>query len=215
MQTVESSTVKKLLALASSHIVFGLVTIFLYNNVVAPAPKFLPYLPVFLYNFLATAIVLIFLAGLALGFWLLLKEGWRHTTIKEVRDSTIEKICRWPTSKWDILWVLAIAYFLLLMALMLIITQVIPRERLVGVVSPEEAQNIAVYLIVPLLLIVLPLFLRGMVNMFRDTRRRLKSGTQREKVILSVSTAFALIAYGAVVIGDFAGWDHLLWFNVA
>lgn len=208
-------SVKRYIGSSGNRILYGLVVIALYEYVISPSKQFLPMVPVFLYNFLATAMVLIFLAGLAIGIWLLLKEGWRHITIKEVRKNTIEKICDWPNSKWDILWSLAVAYLLLLLALMLIVTQVIPRERLVGVVSPEEARNIAVYLIVPLLLVVLPLFVRGMANMFRDMKQRLVSGGLREKVTLSVSTSFALIAYGAVVIGDFAGWGHLLWFNAA
>jgi cytochrome oxidase assembly protein ShyY1 len=42
-------------------------------------------MPVFLYNFLAIAIGLLFLAGLALGVWQLFKEGWKHIVIKELR----------------------------------------------------------------------------------------------------------------------------------
>ena len=213
MLTVESSTVKKLLALASSHISFGLVTIFLYNNVVAPSPKFLPHLPVFLYNFLATAITLLFLAGLVLGIWQLLKEGCKHIVVKELRAYSIEKIRSWPNSKWDIVWTLAIAYLLFIAVLTLTVTQVIPIGRVAGVISPEEAANIAVFMLMPLMLFIVPLLLRAMMEMFKDTKQRWRSGARRERITLAASMTFVLVGYGVVLLGDYAGWDHLLWFN--
>ena len=209
------SKTKGMLALSGSHICFGLVTILLYEHVVTPAYQFLPHIPVFLYNFLATAISLLFLAGILVAAWQILKESFRHIVFKELRSCVAERIRSWPNSKWDIVWSFLFAYFFLIATLTLVVTQLIPKERLVGVFSPEEAQSIAVFMLIPLMLLIIPLAAREMFGMYKDTKRQWKSGSQRERVALAASTMFVAVAYGVVLLGDYAGWDHLLWFNAA
>lgn len=193
----------------------GLVSIALYDHVLGPSTHLLPYIPVFAYNSLATSLSLLFLVGLVLGIWHFIKECSKRIAVKELRAQSIEQIRSWPTSKWDVVWALAIAYFLFFMVLMITMIQVVPKERLVGVISPEEAASIAVYLLMLLLVLLLPLMVRALVQDFKDELQKWRSGTRRDKAILVASATFAIVTCGVVWTGEYAGWDHLLWFNVA
>ena len=196
-------------------VVAGVISRAAYEHVVSPSFDLLPYAPIFLYNFLATSLSLLFLVGLVLVASKGLAEGWIQLTKSELRAVLIKNILSWRASKWDVLWIIAISYLVTLMFFTITVMQVVPREKVVGVLSLQEAQTIALVVITPFLIIMSILALRYVVELCRDIRRWLKAENDKNKVKTALVMGFVLIAYGVVIIGDFAGWDHLLWFNEA
>lgn len=196
-------------------LLFVVVEDLIGRYVVDPALQHISLVPVVIYNFLATAIVFLFLLAIVLAVWQSCRGGWHLVVKKERRQEIGEKIRQWPNSKWDVVWALAIAYSLLYMVLTVSVILVIPRERIAGVISPEEAARIMLFFLMPFLVLFLPLVARGVVQEFRATKKQWRSGTQRERIILVALATFVIVGYGAVLIGDYAGWDHLLWFSAA
>ena len=95
-----------------------------------------------LYNVLATALALLFLAGLVVGFWRLFTEGWKHIAKKDLRNDMREKIRRWPTSKWDLLPVIMGTYLLTVVLAMVALMLTVPRGYVAGIMSPEDVPNL-------------------------------------------------------------------------
>lgn len=196
-------------------IVVGVISSAVYEHVVAPSFGLIPDAPIFLYNFLATSVSLLFLVGLVFVALKMLTEGCKHLTKRELRAVLISNIWSWRASKWDVLWIITLAYLATLMFLMLTVMHVVPREKVVGVLSLQEVQTIAAVVITPLMLTMSILALRYVVEFCGEFRRWLKAENDKNKVKTASVMGFFLIAYVVVVVGDLAGWDHMLWFNAA
>lgn len=186
-----------------------------YDHLVSPAFSLLPYAPVVAYNLLVTSIILIFMVGLVVAPVHGLFQGWKHLTKRESRTNLIENIRSWRASKLDWLWIVAAIYMATLIFLMSMLMLVIPKEQIAEVVSPEQAQTIVVVSMMPFVLLMLAWFIGSAIQKYPDMRHQWGIRTYKEKAKEVSVAAFVLLAYGVLVLGNHAGWDHLLWFNVA
>ena len=186
-----------------------------YEHLITPAIPFLPKVPFTLYSTFAAAFAVLFLLGLVAAIGQLLANGWKHLTAKNLRNDLMENIRRWPTSKWDLLPVIAGTYFVATMLPMMALMLVIPRGRLAGVVSQEEFANIFLVVLTPMMLIFFIMMVRWAFEAYKDMKQRWVSGTRRERFTFAGVAAFVLVAWGFIMAGELAGWDDLLWMNSA
>ncbi len=183
------------------------------DYLISPAIPLLPGITLIIYNIVVTMYVILFLMGLLVALWRLFTEGRKHLTSKDLRSELREKMGRWPTSKWDILVIVGATYSVATMVPLVVLMLVLPRGRLSGVISGEEAQTILVSVLAPLLLIFIAIFVRLMFETYREVRSQWVSGTSRERITLVSAISFLLVVWIALVAGDLAGWDSMLWFN--
>ena len=185
----------------------------MYDNFITPSIPFLPKVPFILYNIFMTAFTVLFLLGLVAAIWGLFATGWKHLTIRELRDDLREKVRKWPTSKWDLLPVIGTTYFVAAMLPMVTAMLMFPRGRLIGVVSGEELANIFLVAFTPMMLIFAAMMLRWGFEAYPDMKQRLVTGTRRERYTYAGLAAFVLGVWVLMVAGELAGWDDMLWMN--
>ena len=181
-----------------------------YEHLIPPAIPFLPKVPFMLYSIFATAFAILFLLGFVLAIWRLFENGWKHLTRSELRNDLKANIQRWPTSKWDLLPVVATTYFVATMLPLVAAMLVLPQGRLAGVVSPEEFASIFLVVFTPMMIIFAAMMLRWGFEAYKDIKQRWVSGTRRERFTYAGVAAFVLVAWVFMVAGDLAGWDELL-----
>ena len=181
-----------------------------YEHLITPAIPFLPKIPFILYSIFATAFAVLFLVGLVASVVQLFAKGWKHLTIGELRRDLREKIRRWPTSKWDLLPVIATTYFVATMLPIVAMLLVLPQGRLGGIISQEEFANIFLVVFTPMMLIFFAILVQGAFEAYRDMKRQWVSGTRRERSTFVVVMACVLIAWAFMMVGELAGWDDLL-----
>ena len=182
----------------------------MYNHLITPAIPFLPKVPFILYSIFATAFTVLFLLGLVVMAGQLFATGWKHLTSKELRNDLRENIRRWPTSKWDLLPVIATTYFVATMLPMVAMLLVLPEGRLAGVVSHEEFAKMFLVVFTPMMLIFFAMMVRWAFEAYRHMKQRWVSGTRREKFTFAAAMAFVLVAWMFMIAGELAGWDDLL-----
>ena len=183
----------------------------MYDNFITPAIPYLPKAPFILYSIFMTAFTILFLLGLVAAIWGSFATGWKHLTRKELRHDLRENIRRWPTSKWDLLPVIGTTYVIATMLPMVTLLLVLPKWRLVGVVSPEELANVFLVVFTPMMLIFVAMMFRLGFEAYRDMKQRWASGTRIERFTYAGVAAFLLVTWGFMIGGELAGWDELLW----
>lgn len=181
--------------------------------VMDPALQHISLVSVVLYNFLATAIVFLFLLAMVLAVWQSFRGGWHLVVKKERRHEIGEKIRQWPNSKWDLLPVIGFTYLVATMVPLLAINFTLPSGQLSSAMTLEQSQVISRIVFAPLLLILITLLIRCLHQVYIGTRQQWKTGTRRDRIAITVSGTFAVVGSGLLVVGDLAGIDHLLWFN--
>ena len=177
-----------------------------YEHLITPAIPFLPRVPFTLYTIFATAFAVLFLLGFVIAIGQLFANGWKHLTRRELRNDLMENIRRWPTSKWDLLAVIATTYFVATMLPLVAAMLVLPQGRLANVVSPEEFAGIFLIVLTPMMVIFFIMMVRSAIETYKDMKRRWVSGTRREGFILIGVTAFVLVAWAFLMGGELAGW---------
>ena len=182
-----------------------------YEYLITPAIPFLPRVPFTLYTIFATSFAVLFLLGFVVAMGQLCTNGWKHLKRRELRDDLMENIRRWPTSKWDLLSVIATTYFVATMLPLVATMLVLPQGRLADVVSPEEFANIFLIVLTPMMVIFLIMMFRWAIEAYRDMRRRWVSGTRRERITFAAVMLFVLVGWMFMMGGELAGWDDLLW----
>ena len=185
----------------------------MYDNVITSAIPFLPRVPFILYSIFMTAFAVLFLLGLVVAVWGLFAAGWKHLIRRELRDDLRENIRRWPSSKWDLLPVIGTTYVVATMLPMVAAQLVLPHGRLVGIFSPEELANIFLVVFTPMIVIFTVMMLRWGFEAYQDVKQRLVSGSRVERYAYIGTAAFVLVLWVFMVVGEFAGWDELLWMN--
>ena len=184
-----------------------------YEHLVTPVFPFLPRVPFMLYSFFTTAFAVLFLLGFVFATWQLFANGWKLLTNEELQSDLRARIRSWPTSKWDLLPVIAATYVTATMLPLAAVRFVLPQGRLAGTISQEDFANIFLFVFTPMLLIFLVMLIRFAFDAYRDMKQRWVSGTPRERIALAALMAFGLVAWAFMVGGELAGWDDLLWMN--
>ena len=182
-----------------------------YEYLITPAIPFLPRVPFTLYTIFATSFAVLFLLGFVVAMGQLCANGWKHLTRRDLRNDLMENIRRWPTSKWDLLSVIATTYFVATMLPLVATMLVLPQGRLADVVSPEEFANIFLIVLTPMMVIFLIMMVRWAIETYRDLRRRWVSRTRRERITFAAVTLLVLVGWMFIMGGELAGWDDLLW----
>ena len=198
---------------SGNQICSGLIAILLYEYVFAPIKQHLPILPIFLYNFLVTALVLLFLLGLVIGTWKMLVGIRDYLVSRELRNELREKLRRWPASKWDLMGVMAVTWFLAVVTTVIALINIIPRDQMVGAMAPETVVIFIFGLLSPSLILGLLFLFRDTYKTCKDVRRQWVAGITKERLTLGATMSFFIVAYVVIASGNLAGWDHLLWFN--
>lgn len=181
-----------------------------YEHLITPALPILPEVPFMLYSIFVTVFAVLFLLGLIVAMWQSFAIGWRHLTNKELRNDLVENIRRWPTSKWDLLPVIATTYFVATMLPLMASMLVLPKGRLAGVVSPEESANILLIVLTPMMVLFFIMMVRWVFESYQEMKGRWMSVTPGERLTYVSAAAFVLVTLGFVFVGDLAGWDELL-----
>ncbi len=184
-----------------------------YEYLITPTIPFLPKAPFILYSIFMTTFTILFLLGLVAAIWRSFAAGWKHLTRGELRNDLMENIRRWPTSKWDLLSVIATTYFVATMLPLVAAMLVLPQGRLADVVSPEEFANIFLIVLTPMMVIFIIMMVRWAIDAYRDMKQRWVSGTRIERFTYAGVAAFLLVTWGFMMGGELAGWDDLLWMN--
>lgn len=183
----------------------------MYDNFITPVIPFLPKVPFILYSIFMTAFTGLFILGLIIAIWGLFAAGWKYLKRRELRDDLRENIRRWPSSKWDLLSVIGTTYFVATMLPMIAVLLVLPQGRLAGVVSPEEMANIFLVVFTPMTVIFAAMIVRLGFEAYQDMKQRWTLGTRVERYAYAGVSAFVLVVWVFMVVGDLAGWDELLW----
>ena len=108
---MKQPTIKQVLLLFGLPVIGSVAGNVVYEHLITPAIPFLPRVPFILYSIFATAFAVLFLLGLIAATGQAFTKGWKLVTNNELRDDVRENIRRWPTSKWDLLPVIATTYF--------------------------------------------------------------------------------------------------------
>ena len=213
MEQKKNSGVKRRLLQFGQPVLVSIIGSAMYDNLITPAIPFLPKVPFILYSIFMTAFTVLFMLGLVVAVWGLFAAGWKHLTRRELRADLRENIRRWPTSKWDLLPVIGTTYVVAMTLSIVTALLVLPQGRLVGVVSPEELATIFLVVFTPMVLIFAVMMLRWGFEAYQDMKQRWASGTRVERYPYVGATAFALVVWVFMVVGDLAGWDELLWMS--
>ena len=213
MEQKKNSGMKRRLLQFGQPVLVSIIGSAMYDNLITPAIPFLPKVPFILYSIFMTAFTVLFMLGLLVAAWGLLAAGWKHLTRRELRADLRENIRRWPTSKWDLLPVIGTTYVVAMTLSMVAALLVLPQGRLVGVVSPEELATIFLVVFTPMILIFAVMMLRWGFEAYQDMKQRWASGTRVERYTYVGATAFALVVWAFMVVGELAGWDELLWMS--
>ena len=183
------------------------------SHLVEPALPFAPLVPFVIYSIFSTVFAILFLLGFLIAVGQLFKGSWQHLVRKDLRSELLRKVRKWPTSKWDLLPVIAITYFVATMLPMIAVIIVLPRGRLAGSISQEEFSSLFAIVFTPMMVIFLVMLGRWAVEAYRYMKQQWLSGTRRERITLATVTAFVLVAWVFMVVGELVGWDDLLWSN--
>ncbi len=210
MKLTKQRIIKRLLLLFGLPIIGSVVGNVVYEHLITPAIPFLPKVPFILYSIFTTVFAVLFLLGLIAATGQLFATGWKYLTSEELRNDLRENIRRWPTSKWDLLPVIATTYFVATMSPLVAMLLVIPEGRLAGVVSQEEFANMFLVIFTPMMLIYFAMMLRWAFEAYGNMKKRWVSGTRRERITFAAAVAFVLVAWVFMIAGDLAGWDDLL-----
>ena len=181
--------------------------------VIVPAVPFLSMATFALYNFIVTLYALLLLIALTVGVWIALKGAWKRLAHADLRHQSWENFTKWPNSKWDLLTVAAVTYFVAVIMTVIAMKLVLPAERISSKLSPEEFASIFIIVVTPLLLMVVAILGRAMFGIYQAIKQQWASGTRKERIIIAVTVSFFAIVWLVIVIGDMTGWDDALWFN--
>ena len=205
--------VRKILLLFGLPVVGSIVGNIVYDYSITPAIGFLPTAPLVLYNMFMTAFLTLFLIGIILSVWESLSKGWKRLTRRELRNQLRESIAHWPSSKWDLVPVIVMTYFIATIVPLMGLTILLQRGQLSAAISPEDAQELALFIFMPFAFIFLVISVRLGLEAYRDFKIKWVSGTHQEKVIIVASVVLSILAWFAIMIGEITGWNDLLWFN--
>lgn len=183
------------------------------NHLVEPAMPFAPLLPFVIYNIFATVFAILFLLGLLIAFGQLLRGSWQYLVRKDLRSELFKKIRSWPTSKWDLLPVVATTYFVATMLPMVAAIILLPRGRLAGTISQEEVASLFAIAFTPMMVIFLVMLGRWAFEAYRGIRQQWLTGNQRERITIVAVMAFVLLGWSFLMVGELAGWNELTWAN--
>lgn len=211
MEQENNPGVKRRLLQFGQPVLASIVGSAMYDNFITPALPFLPKVPFILYSIFMTAFTALFMLGLVIAVWGSFAAGWKHLTRRELRDDLRENIRRWPSSKWDLLPVIGTTYVVAMMLPMVAALLVLPQERLVGVVAPDELASIFLVAFTPMIVIFAAMMLRLGFETYRDMKQRWTSGTRVERYTYAGTAVFVLVAWVFMMAGELAGWDDLLW----
>ena len=62
---------------------------------------------------------------------------------------------------------------------------------------------------------LIPFTIQFGIALYRETRQQWVSGTRGTRIYLLTSAIVAVAAYLIILVGEFAGWEHRLWFSDA
>ena len=213
MRLTKQPTIKKALLLFGVPVIGSATGNAIYEYLIAPAIPILPKVPFILYSIFATAFAVLFLLGLVATAGQLLAKGWRHLTIKDLRNNLIEKVRTWPTSKWDLLPVIATTYFVATMLPLVAALLVLPEKQLVGVVTQKQFANMSLVVFTPMMVVFIVMMGRWAFEAYKEMTQRWASGTRSEKITFATSMASIMVAWVFMMAGDLAGWGDLLWMS--
>ena len=177
------------------------------DRLITPAAPLLPEVFMVLYQIALIIVGTLFLLGLVVAFFQVALGGWKHIVQKELRDELRQRIQSWPSSKWDLLPVIALTYFAATTLPLIVLIASVPQDRFVGTFTPEEARTLVLWVFAPLLLIFFVLFLRWAVEAFQEEKQKWIQGTRRERIIFVAAAVITLILGGILLVGDLAGWS--------
>ena len=207
MGETKPPTVQSRLLNFGSLILASLVVSAIEDYLITPAVPLLPEVLMFLYQIALIVVGTLFLLGLVVAFFQVALGGWKHIVHKELRDELWQRIQSWPSSKWDLLPVIAYAYLAATTLPLIVLIVSVPQGRFADVLTPDEARTLLLWVFAPLLLIFFVLFVRWAVEAFQEEKRRWIQGTRRERIIFVAAAVITLILGGILLVGDLAGWS--------
>lgn len=104
----------KLLRLGGFYVAFRVIDAiidYLIASAVSSVSPLLPAVFMFLYQITLIIVGTLFFLGLVAAFFQVALGAWKHIAQKELRDELRQRIQSWPSSKWDLLPVIAFTYF--------------------------------------------------------------------------------------------------------
>lgn len=183
------------------------------QQVIPSAMQVLPLILVPLYNVSATAVLILFVVALVLGGWMTLKECWDRMTKKHLRDETMAHIRALPAKRFSLLIMAAVAISVITTFALVLESWLLANGRLSWIQSQEDAKTLVLMTLIPLQFVWLAVLCRQVFQMYREIRILWGTATTKIKVGFSTTIMLTLIAWTVVSAGEFAGWNHLLWFN--
>ena len=188
----------------------GIVVNQLDDRVVDPILDwFIPASPVIIYNVIATAFTLLFGLALVWFSWKLIRGAWRLVSSHYERSNLWNRFQQWSPSKRDVLVVASFTWSTASVITSLAIQSQLPR----GELTTDDLNDllaISLLLFIIPLVIVLPLAIH---DLFVNLKQEWRVATQGRKIMIASSILFVTVAYVLLIVGDYAGWDHLLWFS--
>lgn len=166
-----------------------------------------------LYNIIVTALAVLAFVGFSVIVWQVIRWVWMLVTKADVRNVTWDRIRSWPSNKWDLLPVVGVTYAIAIVLHWIAIALVLPKGQFMGVLSAEEVTSISFISYSPMLVIGMIYLVRSMHETYREIKMFWQSGTRNMKIGLAIGLTFILVGWIVFMIGDFIGWNDLLWFN--
>ena len=173
-----------------------------------PAVRWItPIAPVAAYNVAATMLALLMGLALVWVIWTSLRTAWSFLTSKQPWNSLWKDIREWPKSKTDALMAIEMAWLTALVVASAVFFFNVPEE--ISTIIAQQVGPIVVLLILPALI---PFAIQFAIALYRDTRQQWTSGTRGTRMYLVTSAVIVTAAYLITFLGEFAGWEHRLWF---
>ena len=183
------------------------------QQVIPSAMQALPLILVTFYNVSATAVLILVLASLVLGGWMILKECWGRLTKKHLREETMAQIRTLPATRFSPLTRAVVVISVITIFALVLESWLLANGRLTWIQSQEDVKSLILTTLMPFLFVWLIVVCRHTLQMYREIRVLWGTATAKIKVGLSATITLTLVAWTVVSAGEFAGWDHLLWFN--
>ncbi len=179
--------------------------------VIMPAVRWItPIAPVAIYNVAATMLALLMGIAMVWAIWKLVRTVWSFLTSKQPWKSLWKDIQEWPRNRDDALFAVEMAWLVALFATSVVFFTSVPEETFTSI-APLVAP-IMVLLTLPALI---PFTIQFGIALYRETKQQWVSGTRGTRIYLLTSAIIAAAAYLIILAGEFAGWEHRLWFSDA
>ena len=176
---------------------------------ILPAIRWIiPIAPVAIYNVAATAIALLFAIGFVWMAWTVIRTLWSFLTKRQLWKTLRKEVQQWPKTKTDALLAVEMAWMIALLATTIVFFSSIPQDT-----SRLVAREVGPKITLLMLPALIPLSIQFYVAIYRETKQQWASGTRGTRIGLVTTGVFVVAAYVITLLGDFAGWEHMLWFH--